>query len=560
MYMRTPYCFVSVLFLTVFFSCQREKYALDVSNTPIYLIASDYDIDNNVSVITKTDVTIISDLQTNGFNVTATRGNNGVEYAVWSNVHFGYDTSHSPAVFTGDRWWPGTNPGYHFSASTATMTHTPSGETVTVSNTQDVVCAYLRYPQYRNVNTLTFEHIFARLCNVTVNATDGYTISNVNIQLTPKTGGTYNINQGANLSDRTGWSSFTIGTLTTVSNNAVTITTSNTKSNDIYLVPGTYEVSLAWTATKGEYTQNYSQIYCEVDLSSGKRNNLTFNLNGNAKDIEFIVSIEPWVSDSTSLTANDFSKPPVYTFAGLEIAPGNLYYDGYSWSIDQSWNEHDTSNSYYGVNSGTPSSYFNFAEMGELFQTDNFYSYYLSLNSDEESLEDYFINNDLEPFGSWRLPTRYEWIQILTSNPGVREGSTVNGVSNVHYALIELSDFPYFGSDNPCGILIFPDGESITGELLLGIDDDHTFTSITETQLDVYLNAGCVFLPSCGLFTYEKKSIVFLEGGDFGYYFSSTCNPWGDLYFLFFSDYIDFQDDASHLDLYLSARLIRTAE
>ena len=69
---------------------------------------------------------------------------------------------------------------------------------------------------------------------------------------------------------------------------------------------------------------------------------------------------------STTVTENCIYVEHVYKFAGLEVAPGPLYYGADGYEIKDSW-DYDTYNAGYGENSAG-STYFSYVEMGQLFQ------------------------------------------------------------------------------------------------------------------------------------------------------------------------------------------------
>lgn len=213
--------------------------------------------------------------------VTGTAGSS--ESEAWNAVFSGGPT------YTGGKFWPASNPNYIFYASNASMTASSTGYTVAATNATDVVCAYLPNPGFKTTNKLVFEHVFARLGDVTVTAAENYTLSNISITITPKTGGTYNLFTGAGKTDGTGWSSTTSGSSAGIAN-----ATPGTKSNDIYLVPGTYTLTASWTATRGDSVQQFTGKTQTVSLVGGKVNRLTTSLGGSASEIEFTVEVTPW--------------------------------------------------------------------------------------------------------------------------------------------------------------------------------------------------------------------------------------------------------------------------
>lgn len=189
----------------------------------------------------------------------------------------------------------------------------------------------------------------------------------------------------------------------------------------------------------------------------------------------------------------------IYTYDGLKIASGPLYYGSNGYEIKDSWN-YGSYNSVYGKSVG--SYYFNYLEMGALFEKSGF------------STSDGDIENILDPLDGWRLPSDSELSRLIGT---ARTGSTVNNSSSKHYALIQLTGVTYAGSSTPNGLLIFPDGETITGTTLSNMDSSTVNTGITESQLNEYISQGCIFLPAGGHYTGSWSS-----GGDGVFYGGST--------------------------------------
>ena len=213
-------------------------------------------------------------------------------------------------------------------------------------------------------------------------------------------------------------------------------------------------------------------------------------------------------------------------FAGLKITPGPLYYGNNGYEIKNSWN-HDSYNSVYGKTVG--STYFNFIELGQLFESSVF------------SASDGDIEKTLDPLNGWRVPTNAEWASIIGTT---RCGSTVNSSSNKHYAMIEITGVS--------GLLIFPDGETITGAALSNMDNT-TSNTITESQLSEYLGQGCIFLPGSGYYngTWNNGH----------YYWSSTENDSSTGYDLFFepSNTISSNDNKNKEIYYFPVYLVKDA-
>lgn len=250
------------------------------------------------------------------FKAAAITGAPGSETAAWNNATFTGDGN-----YTGHKSWPASNPSYSFYATNrsgaAPMTFSDGQMTISATNAQDILCAYLPAASvaYKARNTLHFEHIFARLCNVVVQAESGYTISSVNIVITPRTGGTYNLTEGAGASDDTGWSSLVTGDPVTVASST------GTNTNDIYLVPGTYTVSASWTASQpGGSSISYSGKTVDVVITRSKRNTITATLGG---EFVFGVTIEDFVDNEV----------PIYFGLTQSASRGTFSYTGGSEDV-----------------------------------------------------------------------------------------------------------------------------------------------------------------------------------------------------------------------------------
>lgn len=238
----------------------------------------------SADVVTKAAVVNSSNLSS--FYVACTTGSVGVsETGVWSASFSG-----NGSAFTGGKYWPANDAGYHFFAANRPVSVASTGCTVSVpDNNTDVVVAYLPNPVYRQSNELVFNHVFARLGEVVVTPKDGYVLSGVSIRLTPHIGGTYHFRNGNGKNDGSGWSALVDGTPEEVAS-----TTGGTKSNDLYLVPGLYDLTAEWTATKGASSQTFKDKVRTVALLGGQVNRLRTTLGGNAEDLQFIVEVAPW--------------------------------------------------------------------------------------------------------------------------------------------------------------------------------------------------------------------------------------------------------------------------
>lgn len=281
---------------------------------------------------------------------------------------------------------------------------------------------------------------------------------------------------------------------------------------------GTSGIPNGWTIYNDEMLYNPS-ISCDGE-------NVTITCNTSGANIFFDLNQSGDYSaytDSISISADTFVEaystlgnqssntvsqnceyiPHLYKFAKLEIAHGPLYCGSNGYEIKDSWN-YDSYNSVYGEYVG--STYFNFIEMGQLFDESGF------------TVSDGDILNRLEPFeNGWRIPTKEEWESIISTGTTIREGSTVNNSANKHYALIQLTGVSHAGNSTPYGLLLFPDGETITGVTLTNLDNATANIGITESQLDEYLNQGCAFITASGSYAGQWN-----DGGNEGNYWAST--------------------------------------
>lgn len=291
------------------------------------------------------------------FNVTATKGTAGSEERIGAANNFeniAFSTSDDPvtasSVFAGTsthKFWPLTDQNYHFYASNLPMNSVAASGiadvTVTVANNNtDLVTAYRPYASadYKQRNTLAFNHAYARLSTVTVTANDAtvannYTISNVTVWLiNAKTHGTVSIKGVANQASResgdawsaklpvdVAWSSGNTpgaaGTQLYTNAGSIAPGASHTGSdNDLYLVPGDYTLACSWTASKDDYTQAYTCVASSapVHLTGGKINSITTTLSGNATEVEFTVSVAAWGSNSVPASFPVAITPPHLIF------------------------------------------------------------------------------------------------------------------------------------------------------------------------------------------------------------------------------------------------------
>ena len=250
--------------------------------------------------LTKTSPAVTVSLDGTGFYASAVKGSAGSDVQAWTNVHF----VKSGSDFKGGKYWPVSDPSYRFFGANVPLTYSSGGATISASNDVDVVCAYKSNPTYGARNTLQFDHIFARISTVKVTAASPYNISNVTIWIVnPKTGGTYNLYTGNGHNDGTGWSSLTPAgsSQTALYSNAGVISSgsSNTGAdNNLFLVPGNYQLKASWTADVDDYSQSYTTRTSigNVSVQGGKVNSIECSLSGDASHLNFIINVTSWGS------------------------------------------------------------------------------------------------------------------------------------------------------------------------------------------------------------------------------------------------------------------------
>jgi len=231
---------------------------------------SDVDISTKVSEVTGL----------NSFNVLATTGNEGSESKKWDAT-----ASKSGNSYGTQKYWPSTDPSYHFYASNAAISFNQDGSTVEGSAAADLVCAYLAQPVHNASNTLNFIHPQARVGEVSVTAASGYTLSDVSTYMANvKESGKYNIRTSAWSDCRsTDKLNLTVGT------------------NDKYIVPGSYVMYVTYTISKGDYSASFTKSG-SVYVSQGKINSISVRIADEpAVGISFSVNVSPWEAKAVSL-------------------------------------------------------------------------------------------------------------------------------------------------------------------------------------------------------------------------------------------------------------------
>ncbi len=287
---------LAVSLAAVFTACNKEAVPTRVASDEIA-----FNLGGIFESGVETKATEVTSSNLSSLYVTATTGSTS-ETAAFSGVSF----TKSGSQWKGGQFWPVSDPGYHFYASNVAMTHTVSGQTVSPVNANtDVIVGYLASPGYKQVNTLTMEHVFARVNAVTMKADAGCTVSGLKLSLKPVTSGTFNLKSNDWTSRGTaGSDSYLLGSASSGVNITTAGGTASKTDNDVWLLPGSYTLTCSYTITKGAATKSYTRT-ASVAFVRGMKNNLV--LPGTAKDqpnlkfddddiseIAFGVEVTPW--------------------------------------------------------------------------------------------------------------------------------------------------------------------------------------------------------------------------------------------------------------------------
>ena len=187
------------------------------------------------------------------------------------------------------------------------------------------------------------------------------------------------------------------------------------------------------------------------------------------------------------------------TFGGLILAPAPLYYGNTGFMINHSDWKHESYGDIYGKNIG--SYYFSYLDLGSYFDSDG-----ANFDANSGSIDN---ANTLtyDGYSDWRIPTQDEW-QIIVGRESHstgslrRTGSTINSVSGCCYTVCRVTDVQFGTSTNGVyGLLLAPDGLDITLSKTLTWNSVYVSNNdITDDQLEDYIIAGCIFLPSNGAY------------------------------------------------------------
>ena len=260
-------------------SCQKSAPADPVSQEIILAVADD-DLTTDIQTKTTAVTSLPSTLYWG-----ATTGS-GSETAKWSSTSASVSAS---KIYTG-KYQTASPTTYNYYVSNTSMS---VGANTTVSVTggtsgYDIVCG--RASTNSVSPAVTLGHIFARTGSITTNVQNGNgSLSGISYTIVKKgdntgTTGTYNLRTGA-------WSSCS----------GLTSATAITGSSDMYLIPGTYSISITATYTRGDYVVTQTKTG-DVTFTAGKINNMTLTWPEGGSEIRITCTLTAWSSQAVSMT------------------------------------------------------------------------------------------------------------------------------------------------------------------------------------------------------------------------------------------------------------------
>lgn len=267
---------------SLFIACNKEDAGQSVNASPEEIVITVDDGSLDADVRTKT--TAISSVPSSLYMAGST-GSSSSQSSKWSPKSMSVA---SGKISTG-YYQTASATAYNYYLSNASMAFTSSGFTITADGTaQDVVAGVTMSSSATNPS-VTLNHVFARLGSLSCTSSNGYSLSNLSYKLKSKdsttgTKGTYNIGTGA-------WSK-----TTTLSEQTVT------SSSDLYLVPGTYTLTVSGTESLGDYSHTFTAS-TDVTLIGGKVNAIAAKRTGvGAQGITVSVTLASWGSTTLQPT------------------------------------------------------------------------------------------------------------------------------------------------------------------------------------------------------------------------------------------------------------------
>ena len=216
-------------------------------------------------------------IELESFYVSAMNRDTGIAPPDWQNISFWKEGSN----YFGKKYWDIDNKCFSFFASNIMMSFEHGDPEISVTNRRDALYSSIANPLYKDINTLAFEHVFAKIGSVSVEPATGCTIKEVSISMTPKTAGTYDLLTAQ-------WSSTEEGELLTISCPAPWFEIEN-----LLLIPTEYELSFEWEILTEEGMSSLRRTRKNITFNKGVATSIICTL-GDENEVSLKTNTEEW--------------------------------------------------------------------------------------------------------------------------------------------------------------------------------------------------------------------------------------------------------------------------
>lgn len=205
--------------------------------------------------LASTKAAVVTSSNLSSFYVNTTSG--GSENIVSTNTVF----SGSPGGnYSGGMNWPSSDRNYHFYASNSQLKTGSDYSKIVCAPDKDIIYSCQASPVYKSLNNLVFGHVYARVGGVMVKAPSGMTATLKSAVLTARKSGTFDTKTAS-------WTA-------TSPAEAVSLAS----SNDAWVVPGNYALSVTYDISTGVVTLKDVVKSGTVTIAGNKVNNITANV------------------------------------------------------------------------------------------------------------------------------------------------------------------------------------------------------------------------------------------------------------------------------------------
>lgn len=187
-----------------------------------------YEAFSSIDTLVETKASVVTQASLTSFYLNTTRG--GTEVPVASNTLFSGSVGSN---YSGGLFWPASNQSYHFYASNIQMLSGTDCSKIVCSPEYDIIYAYLPAPSYKTENTLSFRHVYARIGSLSLNPPSGMTVTLKSAAITARRSGTFDMKTES-------W-------VSTSGSESVSLSS----SNDAWVIPGSYDISVTYDITNG---------------------------------------------------------------------------------------------------------------------------------------------------------------------------------------------------------------------------------------------------------------------------------------------------------------------